>query len=279
MNSHRRSTALIVLGCVAWSLIPSVITHAQTTQPADVSTYSGCQRVNVIATAYYSPSQTQSFYTQWSYQAETQLNGRGITTASGKPVADWVAAWPSSLPFGTIVTLDDRWSVVIQDRGWAINQTSGSQDIKIDIRAGRGELWLVRALWFGRRTFSWCVLDMSWSIQPQYHNNIWIDRSKVPIFKYIFDITLGQVRVDIGRNDPWSAITKTYLRKLWYVVSNGRLIDTMTKQTICEFQLQNNLLTDEADPLCGIIWPQTAAFMRSLIQQQWLWRNNLFEQL
>jgi peptidoglycan hydrolase-like protein with peptidoglycan-binding domain/3D (Asp-Asp-Asp) domain-containing protein len=82
---------------------------------------------------------------------DKRMNGQGIQAADGTPVYPGMVAAPASYPFGTTIKLDGIGTVVVHDRGGAINVLDGDVH-RIDLWVGSGEEGLARALAFGKKT-------------------------------------------------------------------------------------------------------------------------------
>jgi peptidoglycan hydrolase-like protein with peptidoglycan-binding domain len=102
----------------------------------------------------------QCCYVTGSEASDKRLNGQGIQAADGTPVYPGMIAAPAAYPFGTTIELKGLGTVVVHDRGGAINVLDG--DIhRLDLWVGSGEEGLARALAFGKRTIRGTILSTS----------------------------------------------------------------------------------------------------------------------
>lgn len=227
--------------------------------------------IDIIATAYYSPVVWQQFYWQWSYSWDVLLNGYGTHWASGREVFNGMIAAPQHIPFGTMIVLDGRWTWIVHDRWWAIVQSGSMSGVRVDIRVGTGELWLMRALSFWRRTMSGCIY-----YKPVYESSLWFALSWLSLYRYFFEVTLGQQRLQIGRSDPRVWVLKSYLRQLWYSnISIGTTFDTALRETICNIQISQWFLATSSS-LCWVAGTRTLWWIIQQLKIQKLLRSDLF---
>lgn len=126
---------------------------------SDVRVEAGTEREFVI-TAYYSPLPGQCCYVMGSEFLDKRMNGQGIQGADGTPVYPGMIAAPSAYPFGTTIKLQGLGTVVVHDRGGAINVLDGDVH-RLDLWVGSGEEGLARALAFGKRTVRGTILATS----------------------------------------------------------------------------------------------------------------------
>lgn len=108
-----------------------------------------CNTGTYVISAYYSPVPGQSRYATGTYEGDIRLNGGGVMTASGTPVATaqgaFVAA-PPCMPFGTQLDIEGLGTHQVLDRGGAIKGN------RLDIWMGYGDVGLKNALTWGKRT-------------------------------------------------------------------------------------------------------------------------------
>lgn len=140
---HVRLAALSLLTVLAPLAVPLV-------SASDVRVEAGTEREFVV-TAYYSPLPGQCCYVMGSEFLDKRMNGQGIQAADGTPVYPGMIAAPASYPFGTTIKLDGIGTVVVHDRGGAINVLGGDVH-RLDLWVGSGEEGLARALAFGKQT-------------------------------------------------------------------------------------------------------------------------------
>ena len=178
---------------------------------------SGCQEQTFIVTAYYSPQTGQMFYTKESLAAEKVLQGEWFAGACGKGVFNGMLAGPSTYPFGAMIYFSWFGIGEIADRGGAIVPAGerGHDYDRIDIRMGKGEEWLIRALTFGKKTLTGYYCQSG--IQNIQSSQIGFDRSTVPTYKGFFDLSLRVLNLSSWRNDIRTWKLQDYLIQLWYL--------------------------------------------------------------
>ncbi len=229
-----------------------------------------------IVTAYYSPLPDQKYYITWNYESEKRLNGNGIAWASGKPVFSGMLAAPRKYWFGTKIQLDWLWIGAVEDRGWAIvpawERWYGHD--RIDVWVWYGDEWLRRAMYWGKRKIEWKVVSNvsattldynsipapSWAVPKTtllYWNKVQVFQeanTSTPEALGIFDLSLWK----------WSDATyvtqlQDILRELWYYaeeISTGEY-DTHTIDAVYNFQINNEIVTNESTPGAGSYGPKT----------------------
>ncbi len=148
---HARLAALSLLTVLA-PLAPTAVADDPTVAPGVVRDF--------VVTAYYSPLPGQCCYVMGSEFLDKRMNGQGIAAADGTPVYPGMIAAPASYPFGTTITLDGVGTVVVHDRGGAINVLGGDVH-RLDLWVGAGEEGLARALAFGKRTVRGTITSVS----------------------------------------------------------------------------------------------------------------------
>lgn len=139
---HARLAALSLLTVLA-PLAPTAVADDPTVAAGVVRDF--------VVTAYYSPLPGQCCYVMGSEFLDKRMNGQGIAGADGTPVYPGMIAAPSVYPFGTTIKLDGIGTVVVHDRGGAINVLGGDVH-RLDVWVGSGEEGLARALAFGKQT-------------------------------------------------------------------------------------------------------------------------------
>lgn len=149
---HIRMAALSLLTVLAPLAAPLA-------RASDVRIEAGTEREFVV-TAYYSPLPGQCCYVMGSEFLDKRMNGQGIQGADGTPVYPGMVAAPAEYPFGTTISLGGIGTVVVHDRGGAINVLDGDVH-RIDLWVGAGEEGLARALAFGKRTVRGKILTTS----------------------------------------------------------------------------------------------------------------------
>ena len=235
-------------------------------------------------TSYYSPLSTQSLFFQGDFEREIRLNGKGIAWASGRPVFNGMLAAPSSYAFGSRIYLEwlgrgevaDRWGAIVEKGElWYRDMREVSHD-RIDIRVGKGDEWLIRALWFGRQERSWRYCP---DPEKQPHVTIWFDVSSLPVWKNFFDVSLFQQEMSIGRNDIRSYTLQKYLIALWYLdkgLHTGKFA-WLTQQAVCNFQVDYGVVP-RSSSFCGYFGARTRATLQSVLKRAWLLPANLWAQ-
>jgi len=131
LNSYRVKFCAVLVSIFAFSL-----------------TSMACESGEYLVTAYYSPAPNQEYFLTGNYASEIRLNGKGLYTASTRPVSEYkyrfVAADPC-FEFGTKLKIGDLGTYYVFDRGGAI------KDKRIDIWLGFGEQARRAAKLFGRQ--------------------------------------------------------------------------------------------------------------------------------
>ncbi len=145
---------------IIWTFIPFFTTKAQA---ASNERY-------FVVTAYYSPLPDQKYYLKGNYKAEKRLNGEWIRWASGKWVFSWMLAAPKNYRFGTKIYLEWLWVWEVSDRWWAIVNAWNRwyYHDRIDVWMWYWDEWLRRALYWGKRTIKWKILNKNSKVNLNY---------------------------------------------------------------------------------------------------------------
>ncbi len=239
--------------------------------------FSGCEEKLFTVTAYYSPMPNQIFYYKSSFADEVTLNGEGYTWASGKPVFNGMLAWPQTYAFWSIIYFPGVGVGEIADRGGAIvlSWEKGQNADRIDIRMGRGEEGLIKALTFGKKTMTWWYCTAADTIK---HAKVGLENNAVYLPKYFFDIALRIQQLEEGRNDIRTRTLQKYLNKLGYLHKQYRhgSFDIHTKKALCNYQVAKKIVSRN-NPDCGKFGKMTRYVMKLHIQEKWLLPKNLYE--
>lgn len=238
--------------------------------------FSGCEEKMFTVTAYYSPETGQIFYYKPSFQDEVILNGEGHIGASGKKVFTWMLAWPKTYPFGSLIYFPEMGVGEIADRGGAI-VLSGEKNQKydrIDIRMGRGEEGLIRALTFGKKNMTGYCCNAS-IIKQSGKKMLTFD--SVPILKYFFDSAIRIQELKPGRKDIRVRTLQKYLVNLWYLNKKHRHgeYNDYTKKALCSYQVARKIVGSK-HPDCGTFGKTTRATMKVEVQKKKLLPTDLY---
>mgnify|MGYP001806203731 CR=1 FL=1 len=235
-----------------------------------------CQPTKFVVTAYYSPKADQTFFYKSGFIPEVILNWEWYTWASGKPVFDWMLAWPNSYPFGAKIFFPDLWRWEISDRWWAIVNSWErwhSYD-RIDIRMWTGEEWLIRALTFWKKTLDayYCGTWISLS-----KSEMGIRRENIPIYKNFFDIAIWIQQLNEWRQDIRVYTLQKYLVKLGFLKSNMQNwnYDHNTKKAICNYQISRKIVSKTSSD-CWTYGNRTSTTMKNDVKNRKLFPNDLY---
>lgn len=241
--------------------------------------FSGCEERNFTVTAYYSPEPDQIFYYKPSFQDEVALNGEGHTWASGKKVFNGMLAAPATYPFGSAIYFPGIGMGEVADRGGAIvlSWERGQNADRIDIRMGRWEEGLIRALTFGKKPLKgrYCTPSVVKS-----KKNIALDLDAVASApKYFFDMAIWIQELKPWRNDIRVWTLQKYLNKLGYLDFKHRHgdYDSYTKKALCRYQVAKKIVWAK-HPDCGTFGSTTRYTMKLDVQNKWLLPSNLYAQ-
>ena len=240
---------------------------------ANVDT-SQCQYETFKVTAYYSPLVGQDFYYRGNFTDEVILNGKGTHGASGWPVFDGMLAAPSSYAFGTKIYFPGWGIGEVADRGGAIvnkGERADATQNRIDIRAGRGEEWLIRALSFGVQYIDGWVCP-EWVIPD---SQVGINYDVFPQYDDFFHASLRVMSLRPEREDPRVGALQNYLIALGYM-GEGRstwYYGRETKAAVCKYQ-QDYLGVTGSSKRCGYFGPLTRYDMKLRLKTMWL--SNLY---
>jgi peptidoglycan hydrolase-like protein with peptidoglycan-binding domain len=232
---------------------------------------SWCQQQTFIVTAYYSPQAGQLFYTQENLDAEEILQWSGIAGACGKTVFNGMLAGPRTYPFGAMIYFSWLGLGEIADRGGAIVPAGerGHAYDRIDIRMGKGEEWLIRALTFGKKTLTGYYCQSG--IQNVQDSDLGFDWSTIPTYKWFFDLSLRVLNLSSWRNDIRTWELQDYLIKLWYMAKNKQtcVYDKATIKAVCTYQTLRWISSPKRSD-CGVFGPTTRWTMKNEVIQKWL---------
>ena len=228
-----------------------------------------CEEKVFVVTAYYSPKSWQAFYYKDSFEAEKALNWEWFHWASWKWVFNGMLAAPSSYDFGWLLYFPTLgWVWEIADRWWAIVQAGEkwqSHD-RIDIWMWTWELWLVKALVFGKQTLTWYYCDAATVKAKWIKAKIWFNLGAIPIQKYFFDSTLFIQELKYDRTDVWVYKLQEYLIKFGYMDKKTWYFGSETKNALCKYQVSRWLSTWK---YCGNFGGNTRYFMKNEAKLRW----------
>jgi len=228
-----------------------------------------CEEKIFVVTAYYSPKSWQAFYYKDSFEAEKALNWEGLHGASGKPVFNGMLAAPSSYEFGGLLYFPSLWWVwEIADRWWAIVhawEQWHSYD-RIDVWMWEWELWLVKALVFGKQTITWYYCDAASVKAKGIKSKVWFNLDLIPIQKYFFDSTLFLQELKYDRTDVWVYKLQEYLIKFGYMNKKTWYFGWETKNALCKYQIARWLSTQK---YCGTFGSNTRYYMKNEAKKRW----------
>ena len=228
-----------------------------------------CEEKVFVVTAYYSPKSEQAFYYKNTFEAEKTLNWEWLHGASGKPVFNWMLAAPSSYDFGGLLYFPTLgWVWEIADRWWAIVQAGEkwqSYD-RIDVWMWTGELWLVKALIFGKQTITWYYCDAATVKTKWIKTKVWFDLESIPIQKYFFDSTLFLQELKYDRTDVWVYKLQEYLMKFGYMNKKTGYFGWETKNALCKYQITRWLSNKK---YCWTFGSNTRYHMKNEAKKRW----------
>lgn len=233
-----------------------------------------CEQKVFTVTAYYSPVAGQLFYNKDNYYDEVVLNWKWTHGASWKPVFNGMLAAPKSYTFGTNIYFPERWRWEVADRWWAIVEAGERhwKNDRIDIRVGKWEQWLIRAL------TRW-VRDVKARVCPKWTNiakqsatkqkKVWLDWTKLPYFKYFFLMSMFLKELEEWQKSVRVRELQNQLIKLWYMKNwrNTSYFGKETKSAVCKFQLDNKVVSKWSER-CGHYWPRTRSAIKQKLKQK-----------
>ena len=228
-----------------------------------------CEERLFVVTAYYSPKSWQAFYYKDTFEAEKALNWEGLHGASGKPVFNGMLAAPSSYEFGGLLYFPSLgWVWEIADRWWAIVhawEQWHSYD-RIDVWMGTGELWLVKALVFGKQTITWYYCDATTVKARWIKVKLWFNLDSISVLKYFFDATLFLQELKYDRTDVWVYKLQEYLIKFGYMNKKTWYFGSETKNALCKYQVSRWISTWK---YCGTFGSNTRYHMKNEAKKRW----------
>lgn len=230
---------------------------------------SNCEERVFVVTAYYSPESWQAFYYKDTYEAEKILNWEWLFWACGKKVFNGMLAAPSSYDFWWLIyfpSLGGIWEIA--DRWWAIVQAweKWQNYDRIDVWMGNGELWLVKALIFGKQTITGYYCDATTVKAKWIKDNLWFNLDAIPIQKYFFDFTLFIQELKYDRTDVWVYKLQEYLMKFGYMDKKTWYFGTETKNALCKYQVTRWLSTWK---YCWTFGNKTRYYMKNEAKIRW----------
>ncbi len=221
-----------------------------------------------VVTAYYSPLPYQQYYLKGNYIDEKILNWEWIRWASGKPVFNWMLAWPKPYAFWTKVYIEWLWIWEVSDRWGAIVTAwnRGYDHDRIDVWMWYWEEGLKRALAWWKRTVPWYIVEND--------NQVDLDTSKINTK----NVNLAKLKNSntiftqvITKNSNISDVTELQelLLNFWFYTweINWIFDDNMTN-AIINFQINNNIITSRDDIWAWVWWPKTRSLAKSLTQKK-----------
>jgi hypothetical protein len=228
-----------------------------------------CEEKIFVVTAYYSPKSWQAFYYKDTFEAEKALNWEWLHGASGKPVFNGMLAAPSSYDFGGLLYFPSLgWVWEIADRWWAIVhawEQWQSYD-RIDVRMWTWELWLVKALVFGKQTITGYYCNAATVKSKWIKTKIGFDLDTIPVLKYFFDATLFLQELKYERTDVWVYKLQEYLMKFGYMNKKTGYFWWETKNALCKYQVSRWISTWK---YCGTFGSNTRYFMKNEAKLRW----------
>jgi len=228
-----------------------------------------CEERVFVVTAYYSPKSGQAFYYKDTFEAEKALNWEWLHGASGKPVFNGMLAAPSSYDFGGLLYFPSLWWVwEIADRWWAIvhaGEQWHSYD-RIDVWMGTWELWLVKALVFGKQTITGYYCDATTVKAKWIKAKVWFNLDLIPIQKYFFDSTLFLQELKYGRTDVWVYKLQEYLMKFGFMNKKTGYFGWETKNALCKYQITRWISNQK---YCGTFGSNTRYYMKNEAKKRW----------
>jgi hypothetical protein len=232
-----------------------------------------CQKQTFVVTAYYSPTDTQTFYYKESSVEEKILNWNGTHWASGKPVFNWMLAAPNTYDFGGKIYFPALWIWEISDRWGAIVHAweRWHNYDRIDIWMWKWEAWLIRALTFGKRTIVWYYCDKSklnsiWMKSSNSKTKPWINLETIPTMKYFFDSALFIQELKPERTDIRVYKLQEYLMKFDYLDKKTWYFGPQTKKALCNYQLKRWITSRK---YCGNFGKRTRYYMKLDAKNRW----------
>lgn len=228
-----------------------------------------CEERLFVVTAYYSPKSWQAFYYKDTFEAEKALNWEWLYGASGKWVFNGMLAAPSSYDFGGLLYFPTLgWIWEIADRWWAIVQAweQWQSYDRIDVWMGTGELWLVKALVFGKQTITGYYCDAATVKAKWIKAKIGFNLDLIPIQKYFFDSTLFLQELTYGRSDVWVYKLQEYLIKFGYMSKKTGYFWWETKNALCKYQVARWISTWK---YCGTFGSNTRYHMKNEAKKRW----------
>jgi len=202
-------------------------------------------------TAYYSPIPGQKRYTTWTYEWDIRLNWSWKITASWKNVFPWLLAAPRNYKFWTKILFDWLWVGSVEDRWWAIvNAWERWHEFdRIDIWMWYGDEWLERALKWWQRKVKWKI------ILNDADTSIAFDNS--PVTKYRWLKVDAEQPKELKVKQLQLLFTDVWLYK-WIIDSRYKSI----KNQLIKFQIENNIITWEDDPVAWYFGDKTYIALR-----------------
>lgn len=228
-----------------------------------------------LVSAYYSPEPGQDFYLHGTYEDEVRINGEGIHTASGEKVRIGAIAAPSTISFGSRLSIDQELTIqgqkvqfsftgTVLDRGGAI--TTASHLPRLDIYMGSGQEGLCRAINFWVQTVYANFNDVGTSDTSSFGmiSSDCVNPNSVFVTPTTFD-PFKSVLSSQTSSDDIKTIQRLFQRVGIENDING-VYDTDFKNTVFDFQIQYDILDSWDDDGAGNYWPITRATLKSVLE-------------
>lgn len=225
-----------------------------------------------VVTAYYSPLPNQKHYLTWDYESEKKLNGQGLYWASWKSVFSWMIAAPKNYKFWTKIYLEWLGIWEVSDRWWAIVNSWNrwySYD-RLDIWVWYWDEWLQRALYWGKRTVKWYIVDSNKLVTLNHHNiaspnwtTSWLN-SKMSVFTYWIWKWSDSIKVER---------LQEFLNEIWLYnwkidwIYNSKIIDI-----VYDFQIKNWILK-KGDLYGAWYWGKSTRYVFKKMYLSWEFDN------
>ena len=209
-----------------------------------------------VVTAYYSPLPNQNYYLKGNYEDELILNGMWIKGASGKPVFSWMLAAPETYWFWTKILLQGLGIGSVEDRGGAIVSAGnrGYKSDRIDVWMGKGEEWLRRALYWGKRTIQWYIVKSDTPVSLDIENvpaPSW-SVAGLPEVNNYFNVSLWM------KSSSWDVLTvQQKLTEMWLYTGALDWKYASIVDVIFDYQRTQGIVKDLNSSGAGYFWPKT----------------------
>ena len=219
------------------------------------TSFADMSETSFIVTAYYSPLPNQKHYITWSYAWDIRLNWKWHTTASWKPVKQWILAAPTKYPFWTKIYFNGYGIWTVEDRWWAIVKAwiRWYEHDRIDIWVWHGDEWLMRARKWWKRSIKWIVVSRSSEISLKFSDNV------------LTDIENIKVNPENHSNIDVKKLQQNF-KKLW--LYNWEIDGSYQsiKWDLIDFQIKNKVIRSKTQIDAWWFWPKTYL---TLIKKYW----------